>query len=271
MTLMTSWPRSARLWCLGVFVSAAMGFLATFVVAAGPSAAADVLTNDGVIKMVKAGLSESVVIQKIRTSEKKFDTSADALVNLKSAGVPDSVIEAMLAPGAATGTAAAPSPAPASVVAATSAEPRISHMAGGAEKPLKSILGPLQSKLEPFAGTRTEVVLVAPRAEYRIADREPVFYSPQTVHQWVLARLKPGKQDRNLPINKNQGFWIGYTGATFQHGVDPKYVIKLTSEPGPNRGVQLKLTEPLKPGEYGFIAVTRGQPNLVEVFDFAVE
>jgi hypothetical protein len=31
------------------------------------------------------------------------------------------------------------------------------------------------------------------------------------------------------------------------------------------------LTQPLAPGEHGFVAVTRGQPNLVEVFAFAVD
>jgi len=35
--------------------------------------------------------------------------------------------------------------------------------------------------------------------------------------------------------------------------------------PGP------KPTEPLKPGEYGWVAASRGQINLNEVFDFAVD
>ena len=138
---------------------------------------------------------------------------------------------------------------------------------------LKPIYGVMQFKVEPYAGSRQEVVLPAPRAEYRIADREPVFGTPQTVEQWILARLKPGKKDRNLPISKG-GAWYPYSGyatRTSQVGVDPKYVIKLATEPGPRGGSHLRPLEPLKPGEYGFVAVTRGQPNLVEVFDFGVE
>ncbi len=57
----------------------------------------------------------------------------------------------------------------------------------------------------------------------------------------------------------------------YQHGVDPKYMIRLIALPGPRGGTQLKPAQPLAPGEYGFVAVTRGQPNLVEGFAFGVD
>ncbi len=41
--------------------------------------------------------------------------------------------------------------------------------------------------------------------------------------------------------------------------------------PGLAQEVLTNESEPLKPGEYGFVAVTRGQANLVEVFEFAVD
>jgi hypothetical protein len=47
--------------------------------------------------MVKAKLADSIVIQKIKSSTCEFDTSADALIKLKDAGVSDTVIQAMLA------------------------------------------------------------------------------------------------------------------------------------------------------------------------------
>ena len=264
MSCTTPKPQLTRSRGLGVVVLAGLVFLGLLFIA-GRSGAQEVLTNDGVVKMVKAGLPESVIIQKIRTSEKKLDTSADALISLKRAGVPDKVIEAMLAPSSGT---AASGPAP--VVAATPAEPVIVHVVATGQTPMKAIIGNMQFKVEPFAGSRQEVVLQEPRAQYRLTEKEPVFFTPGTVHQWILARLKPGKRDRNLPINKNSGWWA-YGGATFQQGVDPKYAIKLTTEPGPNGGLQLRPAEPLKPGEYGFVAAVRGQINLVEVFDFGVE
>ena len=246
---------------------AALVFFGILALVGGRSVAQEVLTNDSVVKMVKAGLPDAVIIQKIRASERKFDTSADALIKLKGAGVPDKVIEAMLgAPAAAPPSAAAPSPPG----AAAAGEAVIAHVAAGSQKKLKSVIGNMEFKVEPFGGSRREVVLQEPRAQYRIAEKEPVFLAPNTTYQWVLVRLKPGKRDRNLPMDDSSGPWM-YGGATYRHGVDPKYAIKLTTEPAPNGGLRLKPTEPLKSGEYGFVAASRGQINIVEVFDFAVE
>ena len=253
---------------LGGLVVASLVLLAMLAVAAGPGTAQEVLTNDGVIKMVKAGLAESVIIQKIRTSQKKFDTSTDGLIKLKTAGVPDKVIEAMVGGAPAPATAAAPPPPPSAP--ATPAGPTIAHLVGNAQKPLKSVVGSVEFSVEPFGGSKQEVVLAEPRAEYRIADREPVFVSPNTDQIWILVRLKPGKRDRNLPMSSGGGGWV-YSGTTFRQGVDPKYAIKLNTEPTARGGSQMKPAEPLKPGEYGFVAANRGQINVNEVFDFAVE
>jgi hypothetical protein len=48
--------------------------------------AQDVLTNDSVISMKKAGLSDSLILAKIRSSASKFDTSTKGLIALKIAG-----------------------------------------------------------------------------------------------------------------------------------------------------------------------------------------
>jgi hypothetical protein len=87
--------------------------VAVVLVGAGISAQ-EILTNDVVISMVKAGLSESLVIAKIRASTTKFDLRADTLISLKAAGVPERVIEAMLAP---SGPGAALAPPPGSTAA----------------------------------------------------------------------------------------------------------------------------------------------------------
>ena len=224
--------------------------------------AQEVLTNDSVIGLVKAGLPESVVIQKIGSTaaaERKFDTSTDGLIKLKKAGVPDKVIEAMVkAPG--TPAAAAP---------AAAGDPTIAHVKGGGETLLKPIHGSKEMSAAPFVGSRQEVVLPTPKAEYRITEKEPVFSTMLPAEQWILAKLKPGKRDRNLPMSKNDGW--GWGGVKFRDGVDPKYAIKLLSEAGPGGTNRLRPEQPLAPGEYGFVAVIRGQPNLVEVFDFGID
>jgi len=55
----------------------------------------EVLTNSDVVKMVKVKLADGIIISKIKTSACNFDTSVNALVKLKEAGVSDPVIQAM--------------------------------------------------------------------------------------------------------------------------------------------------------------------------------
>lgn len=55
------------------------------------------LNNDAVIKMVKAGLSDEVVIATVNASPGTYDTTTDGLIALKSAGVSDKVVAAIIA------------------------------------------------------------------------------------------------------------------------------------------------------------------------------
>jgi hypothetical protein len=59
-----------------------------------PKAAA--MNNDSVIRMAKAGLGEDLIIQTINTQPGRYLTDADALVALKTAGLSDRVITAMM-------------------------------------------------------------------------------------------------------------------------------------------------------------------------------
>lgn len=56
----------------------------------------EVLTNQHIIKMVKAGLDSTILIAKINDSDANFDLSTDGLIALKQAGVRDEVIQAMM-------------------------------------------------------------------------------------------------------------------------------------------------------------------------------
>lgn len=60
------------------------------------SPAASPLTNKDVLDMIKSGLGADIVVAKIKASPSKFDTTPTALAELKTAGVPDNVILAMV-------------------------------------------------------------------------------------------------------------------------------------------------------------------------------
>ena len=65
-------------------------------------------TNADVIKMAKAGLDDSTIVLAIQQHPAQYDTSADALVSLKTQGVSQAVINAMLTAGKGAAPAATP-------------------------------------------------------------------------------------------------------------------------------------------------------------------
>lgn len=71
-----------------------------FVVSINAQNGNEVLTNAKVIEMVKAGLTEETVILAIRQSAANFDTSAQALIQLKKQGISANIINEMLQAGA---------------------------------------------------------------------------------------------------------------------------------------------------------------------------
>ncbi len=90
-------------------------FLALVFVAICPLLVAQqALNNDAVVKLVKAGLSDDLIVSTINGSAGTYDTSADGLIALKTAGVSDKVVAAMVAKAA---------PAPVAAASAKSAAP----------------------------------------------------------------------------------------------------------------------------------------------------
>jgi hypothetical protein len=65
-----------------------------------------VLQNEDVIKMAKVGIDDATIITKIGSSKCQFDTSTDALIQLKQSGVNAAVLKAMV--GATTSPLGAP-------------------------------------------------------------------------------------------------------------------------------------------------------------------
>jgi TonB family protein len=74
-----------------------------------PASVADVVKNQDVIRLVKAGFDDEIVIAKIGSSKCQFDTSRDAVIQLRESGVSAAVIKAMVGSGTpqATGGGAA--------------------------------------------------------------------------------------------------------------------------------------------------------------------
>jgi hypothetical protein len=76
-----------------------MKFLRIFVVSALVACAQQTLDNDAILKMVKAGLSEDLIVNMIQSQPGKYALSADDVVKLKTQGVTDKELNAMVSKG----------------------------------------------------------------------------------------------------------------------------------------------------------------------------
>jgi hypothetical protein len=235
--------------------------------------AQEVLTNESLVALKKAGLSDAIIISKIRSSQTKFDTSTKGLIGLKNAGMSDQVIEAVVNAGSAAPTppAAAAPAAPAGAAAPAAARETIVNLIGG-----KSVeLVPANASLEFSSGffdSKSELVLRGRKAQYRIADKKPVFYSTWSANDAPLVRLKPGSDhdDRNLKISS--GSYAPF-GGSVKYGVRSEDRVDMEAAEKDARGLY-KLTpkEPLKPGEYGFVLTYGMAPGASgRVYDFGVD
>jgi hypothetical protein len=243
--------------------------LLVVVTAAG---AQEVLTNDSVVAMKKAGLSEAVILAKIRSSPGKFDTSTSGLVSLKQAGISDAVIEAMVGASGAAGPAPGPAVAarPPAAAAASSTRETIFHLNGSQYVEMMPAVASIETNFQ-FFSSKSELVLKGRKASYRVKDGQPVFYSAWAPNEVPLVKLKPGDKadDRNLKFSS--GAFNPY-GGTQKTGVRTEDIIAVESERDARGLYRLKPKEPLKAGEYGFV-LTHGFVAGAggRIFDFGVD
>lgn len=236
------------------------------------SLAQEVLTNESVVQMVKAGLPEAVVIAKIKSTATKFDLKTESLVNLKKAGVSDKVLEAMMAPGSPATGAQAAAPAAAPPAAATGSlrdRDVIYHLIGGKYVEMFATSANLETNMA-FFQSKSEVVLEGRKSKYRISDKQPVFLSTWGPTDAPLVKLKPGdsNDDRNLKISS--GAFMPF-GGTQKMGVRNEDKIAINIERDARGFYKMTPAAPLPPGEYGFILASGFGAGVGKVFDFGVD
>jgi len=236
------------------------------------------LTKDTIIQMSKAGLPEDVIISKIRAQLNPPNFSTDDLIELKSAGVSDGVLRALVSttPKPETPSASAPPPAPGADPNDPSAlhDPGIYLMTETREAGKKMVLierarstRDKTAKLWKFAVTdgiakaqiRAEVP--GPRAAVR-ANSKPEFYmyfpptgnlgaadSISNPSQFSLLMLETKKDHRETAVAK-QGF--GRASA----GIDERKTLKTNTEKVRPYVYKVTTEAHLKAGEYAFVAAT---------------
>jgi hypothetical protein len=255
-------------------IFATLVFIGVFLTTvAAQVAGEEVLTNDSILEMVRAGVPEGAIVAKIRSSQAKFDVGTQTLISLKQAGVPDKVIEAMVAQ-----PAQAASPAP--PAASAPPQPRLSagqvppgvvlppaalealqrrgtrgavyHVIGERQVELTPMGAEMQTNSNFFTGSQTrELVLPGQKAGYRTPERQPVFLISYSPSEMALVRLKPGSDDRNLKFGSFSK--SPFVGTTQRQGVRTQDRIEIEAERDATGFYRVRPRKPLEPGEYGFI------------------
>ena len=230
------------------------------------------MTDKDVIDMVGLGLSDDVIIAKIRAGAAggtlQFDTGVDSLKELKAAKVSDEVIKVMINPTP---------PAAAVVVAATpiSNDPSLPPPEVGVYwKNVNAFVliegqAISQAKVGGKAGSmftygmrneHWDAYLNGPQSKNIINDRQPVFYfyvpDGGSASDFALIILEKKGDRREFQI----GSFGGITGG--KSGVKRDKEIAFTAEHAGIRTYKVKLDAAIKPGEYAFFMGTGQQATM---------
>jgi hypothetical protein len=226
-------------------------------------------TNEDVISMAKLGLTDDVIIAKIRAMSAagdaiSFDTGVEGLKNLKANGVPDSVIKAMINPSAAGPT----------VVAATSTtpmtvDPNLPPPEVGVywKDRANFVLLQGQALTNTKAGGKAgslftngmrnqhwDATIAGPTSKNVVRERHPSFYlyvpDGSDAGDYVLIKLNKKSDHREFQV----GSFGRITGG--KSGVKKDKELEFKADHVGIRMYKVTLESDLKPGEYAFFMGT---------------
>ena len=220
------------------------------------------LSNDDVLSMVQAGLPSDVVIEKIKSSKTAFDTSTEALVALKKAGVSGDIIRIMVNPAAE----AKPGANTASPWTNTNA-PEPCQVPLGGQAPWLSGASPAMWFVNPEKSTRTEInyergtithvgfagfgarllVLHPIKSGVRVSGQAQFLscINP-TDAPLVHFSLDTSSDERNTSVGRTTPFNISFN-------ISKEDLVPYKFEKTPDGYFKITPEAPLKAGEYGFV------------------
>lgn len=118
-------PNQPWMACVAIIVfgGCGAGTISAGQAMAGPpsASAATGMTMDDVLKLVKAGIGEEIIIQQLKKNHRAFDLTTEQLIQLKTASVSDRIVQVMIDPSHGENGMQPISPAPASLPAAVAA------------------------------------------------------------------------------------------------------------------------------------------------------
>ena len=177
-----------------------------------PSLVAQPMTNQDIVKMVKAKVPEKTIVTAVLASQPSFDTSPDELIRLHNAGIPSKVVNAMISAGsriagpATVASSTVPPAAPAATpIAASSSAAGPSSEA----RAIASAAAPDPVRTDP---TENITVFTADNGTHTVTlVRETLHVN---IDQVINAKEYGGIRERNFS-NGDREFLFGAYGAAF--------------------------------------------------------
>ncbi len=175
-------------------------------------AAAEILTNETVVAMVKAGFGDDVIVGKVRLTQGQYDLSTNGLLRLKADGVSEAVIKAMIE-ASAGGEAPGLKPVQAATVPAEAArreEAAIVLYKHGKVAEAAAAFDRLIAEKPDDAGLRVWKALTLLEQAREIKDNNASGFKPLVMNAYAI--LEPLKQrlatnaDWNFAMAK--AFWL---------------------------------------------------------------
>lgn len=267
------------------------------------------LTVDQVISMSQAGVSDNVILSLLRKNNHPFDLTPEKIIELKKDTVSEVVIQTMLDPkyvppqpqaltvtlSPSVNPSGATIPAGATVTGDPD-DPLSPHDSGiylfsqgkmveldrAAYQEQNVTAGITALITFGLAPTKLKAEIPGKQAEIQTADASPVFYfyfddkpaglgKSQLIRlsnpsQFVLLKLHIGKQNREITVGS-----VAIYGSSV--GTDLKSRIPFKSHRVRSGLYKIMLDQPLKPGEYCFVAsaVNAGTAMPTDIYDFGVK
>jgi hypothetical protein len=263
--------------------------------AAQPAPAGTPLSVEEVVKLSQSGVSEDVIVTKIKKNGRPFDLSADELLELRKAGVKDTVVKYLLDPSQPY-TPPAPSPPPSTVAPPAPVTPPAKPEPPSKKYPVDAYSArvppepglyrfdqnaPVKTDIKMLLGEnqgpglgkvllkkgKVTAYLVGPLARTRIAEAAPVFYirlpEGKPIEELLLLTLDRKKDRREVDM--------GAPGPKPE--LKPETMKQFDAlEVGP--GVFRLSTSKLANAEYMFYLIGSAEPpkgNYGKGYDFGVD
>ncbi len=263
-----------RAWCAALVVGLLL---------AAPVVAQTLMTNQSVIDLAKAKMSDDIILAAIRGSRPGFDLSADGLIALKNAGVSDAVLQEMLRVN--SGGGAAPAAAPAAAVAGGLNPEEVMLIDGGAEQGMKYLSPQLRAAARALGlgGMAQYAVLsgkaarlrTSPTPKFRIAvpnNAQPESYV--TLASFAVrnngnreVQVGGGYISYSTGINRDRVIPVSYEQAADQSKAPPNFTVyEVTPEKALDKGEYAVVLYSSQIRSTGYF-----QSGLDSYFDFGVD